>query len=1507
MPGTAQLMVTVLPHSIAPDAPCHLSLFLTHRLSPGETGSLADIAAMANWVAALRTARITLRTDAGTVTGTPVLDPLDESAWATAFPPETPVRGFPAPVTTNAPWKSYPANRLPEHALEAHYVSAFSSPVTRPSPGGSRLARAILAVLDRTIATDGEAPNLRRTLDAQKAYDAAKRRRRTGIADRAADRTAAALGPALTPPPPDPPPPPPPPPSGPHLTLTEATGEQPTWRSPLEAPLDACDTEISTFLDAPAGDSDSGDPVLAMLRDTHATQRFYQRDGEQRRYAQTPADGAHEPRPEPPVPDFHARAATIGGVPALARRLGFVLDIRVAELDTLAAATLICCDLAVEGFEPLVGPATRCLVDGQRFLAAPDTDAWSSGFLTVGRPDRFRVLDLDPDASGLKLEQLLRGTVRSVATELNGDPAAFTPGTLRSSGFSLAHIDRPTELLTRVSAAEQLSPQVAADDVPLDARPRLGFEALARGYRLEVWDDSTGQWHSLHERLVSADHRGTPVLTDAPDTGYLQNAPLARVPGNPGNAYYVHEVIAGWDGWSLAAPRPGLRVVHDSGQGGEPGREMITDRDERPGPERDGLGIRSVAAPRTLPALRYGRRYSFRLAGVDLAGNSVARGTATAPPDPAAVAAATAHLAALRADADARDAAALLARSRGDAAAAAPAGDAGVAAVEHAMDAVENSATRLTTRPQLDIEPERFAALFAAETADPATVTTPRLFLRWEAVLPPAVVPRTPYSVGESLHRLVIRDGATNTERHLAPPKSTQLDAELDGRFDALMTSPDPADRRRAYAIALAERGSLLHQRIQNLDEPDAEVEQPGIALHAGPGADPAALVDLAALQDDPERQPAEGQYVVHDVDQLVLPYLPDSMARGIALIFYRAGTGHTLRDARILQSVVVPYAGAWPRIEPLRLVLHGAPVLHAEQNGNVLDIGVPPGEQIAVAVSSVLDREHLNRLGLWRFHAVHDPAVTEPDRAVLERAALDGWLWWLTPGIDLRLVHATLRPAVAPELTALTAPARNRGVATAELVGALDIHGASTDRVELRATWTDLVDDPALDAPGPVPKAEVVTGFAVGAGERRSLFSTTAAPVAGTREPGVPVRPIVHALPDTRYREVDYRLHGTTRYREFFPAEQLPAAGDELSAGAARRVLHPNSAPPPTPLVHEVVPMFRWEDESEPEHPFARRRTRRSGVRVWLDRPWLASGDGELLAVVVGTAPQDGTSPEDISLWGRDPAFVTAGLRNATDLQVTPAWQQRALQLRLDPGEHPGRPVGYVDIDDHRAAYLYRPEYHPERRRWFADIVFDAAETAWPFVRLTLARYQPHSAPGCFHSPTVATDYVQLLPERIATLSRPEAGQVRVTVSGSTAFTDIPGLAAAPAPPGPERPAAFVIRTLPTSRRVVATLQLADPGTATDLGWTKVGQVQCEVVGAQVTTDPADGHLTALSAGWSGLLHLDPALRLRTPGATPDLRVLIEEYELLPTDPEPGAPEPATLSRLVYADHLYL
>ena len=1001
-----------------------------------------------------------------------------------------------------------------------------------------------------------------------------------------------------------------------------------SWKSPIELLLDPSradvDQRITEFLDDLVDNPlHANTPILRMLADVHAAQRYYHRAEEKVSKEDPPPalpmPGAQEQSTPHDVPDFHERAASACNVPALARSLGFVVDVHVDDLDALRTATRIRCDAVFDGAEQILPPETLCTTDGLRFLAIAQTERWRSGRLGLGDPSHYRVMDLDPDAAGLSLEQLLRSVIRALAIKANGDRNSFAPAALRSTGFSIAELDRPVALRERVTTAQtrKLEPS-GSQEKPEE----FHFEDLLRGTRVEVWDDATKVWHNLHERRVNASFDENQILTGVHDTGYLQNPPMSRTPGSDDHPYYVHEVLAGWDGWSLSAPRPGRLVLHDDdgtrtgddGTQGPAGSENITDQ---PDVQNGGLRVQSVVEPASLPAMRYGRRYSFRIAGVDLAGNSVPMAAPAPEADPAAVDAATAHLETLRTEAAQRDSQGLLAelKAKGTARPRSRAGDGERGEIERAAASVVDNASSLRMHPQWEVDPAEFAALFS-DSGDPNTVSSPRQFLRWGPLPAPVLVPRLGYTAGESLQRMVIRTGLTGApglcERHMAPPKGSQLEAEQDGRFDELMRTGNHA---RAYATALKERGNLFNTRIQDLNSPTGTVAQPGVSLLAAPNA-----TDLKSLEQiqDPEVQPAEGQYIVHDVDQLVLPYLPDAFAAGVALVFYEAGADHQFDNARVLQSVTLKFAGEWPEVQPPRLVLHHAPRLDARQEGNVIHVGLPAGEQVAVAFSTTLDAEHLDKMALWRFHPVHDPNVPEADRLTLERAARNGWLWWLTPDEHLRLVHATARPAVAPAITRLAAKPRTPNVVTASLDGVINVHGASTDKVELRARWDDLIDDPANAAPTVHGNKEIVVAAQIREDETVSLLTLQEnAEVVGGRMSEVNIRTAIHNLPDTKARTVHYRLHGSSRFREFFLPDELPGPDDEASAGDEVAVNIPSSAAPAPPVVHDVIPLFKWEQTSEPEHPLAVRRTRRSGVRIWLDRPWYSSGDGEMLAVL--------------------------------------------------------------------------------------------------------------------------------------------------------------------------------------------------------------------------------------------------------------------------------------------------
>ncbi|MEO7449228.1 MAG: hypothetical protein ABI336_13230 [Humibacillus sp.] len=1256
------------------------------------------------------------------------------------------------------------------------------------------------------------------------------------------------------------------------------------------------------------------------------------------------------------------------------------------------------------------------------------------------------MLDLDPDASGLKLDQHLRNLPRRYAVEANRDPETSTPATLRTNGFAIARRNRMDSTRARVASAEGL--EAAARD--------LLFDDVVRGIRMEVWDDASKEWHSLHERRVTVTGEGAvPILTDAHDVGFLQLSALNR---NPEAAvYYLHEVVAGWDGWSLSAPRPGKTVVHVQPPGPDGRTEVVVDT---PADEpASGIHTRTRVEPGSLPRLRYGTSYSFRLLGVDLAGNSVPQRTRPIAPSPLpgpVVDASREYLTGLRERYAERDRAGLVSAVREDVLAhlatpgaaaraatrpaepavgeAAPAvlpdelrtGDAALDAAAadlltaaaarsaandpfassddprsaHPMGPV-NEASRILlaahdswrAHPQLGVDPEMFAQVASVDDLDlpddlgppvllrRPVVTTPRPYLRWDPVPYPALVARRELSTGEQLSRLVVRSGLTGggadrndqptTERHVVPPKVSQVEAETAGKFDAGMGLGADADEvSRLYAVALAERGTLLDRRAPSLTDPtDAgAVVQPGIALLSRPGADPATAVTLADIEGDRGRGLGEGQYVAHDVGALRLPYLPDPYATGISLVFYDAGNPHTLPEPRVLQTVAIPYPGTWPELQPLRLVLDRsadpAAALGAIVTGNVVTVTVPRGEQVRATLASTVTLADLERFGLWRSQLASVLADPEGDgidqdqivaSAVLMRAAAQGWTWWLTPSTDVRLVHAVPVPVVRPQLRGLHVIARPKGRGVAALGSVVDVHGPSTDRLVVRASWDEQVDNVTVAGPVTVHKGDVVVNSAVAETERAGVlylvdflpFGAGLTSTVDLSEGSIGLHAAIQKFPDTHYRRVTYVPSGTTRYREFFTAADVPADDDPSLAGGPVTLDILSASRPAAPTVLDTVPLLRWEDEVEPAQPFARRRVRRSGVRIWLDRPWYSSGDGELLAVLVFDPfepdPDHPGQPRlkpvpapdaATSLWGADPILLAGRIGGFAAATHPPLLCMHDVLLDVltqgvaPMSPVPARPVAaaeavpLLDVEGTPVARVfgYVPEYDTAARRWFVDVALEDGPSLWPFVRLAVARWQPRSLPTCELSPTALTSWVQPLPTRWLTVSRRDGREVQATLTGTVAFlrpSRAGGMLSGEdlTADSPTGDAAVLAAQLQESRTVTISLQHRDSG-AGDLDWQTTTSRRIQAV----SLDPR-----SFRATWTGnlLLPAEPGTEVGdaaavppvgTPGGTPgsstQWRMLVEEHELLDADDpqtQDQNAEPIRLPRLVYADTIEL
>jgi hypothetical protein len=64
---------------------------------------------------------------------------------------------------------------------------------------------------------------------------------------------------------------------------------------------------------------------------------------------------------------------------------------------------------------------------------------------------------------------------------------------------------------------------------------------------------------------------------------------------------------------------------------------------------------------------------------------------------------------------------------------------------------------------------------------------------------------------------------------------------------------------------------------------------------------------------------------------------------------------------------------------------------------------------------------------------------------------------------------------------------------------------------------------------------------------------------------------------------------------------------------------------------------------------------------------------------------------------------------------------------------------------------------FDPIRKLWYCDLDIDVGAVYFPFVRLALARFQPHSVAGVHLSSVTTMDFLQVAPNRILTVASRE------------------------------------------------------------------------------------------------------------------------------------------------------
>ena len=605
------------------------------------------------------------------------------------------------------------------------------------------------------------------------------------------------------------------------------------------------------------------------------------------------------------------------------------------------------------------------------------------------------------------------------------------------------------------------------------------------------------------------------------------------------------------------------------------------------------------------------------------------------------------------------------------------------------------------------------------DSPDDSAATKPIHYARFEAVLPPMLVLREPPKKGEALEHMVIRTynttPADNTrptsevcERHVAPPASSQLDAEMHGMFDL----PEGGLNKAAYQTIANKDGFLNTQTFT--DSAGKTVE-----------------------------------YAIESAPQLRLPYLPDPLALGVTFVNLPGMPTNSVRQISF-------EPGQWPEMLPFRLRLvegTGEPKWDAKER--TLTVFLPKAEIITVRYSCYLGQEYLRLMHIWRWVEEHgttakiSPAV-KPE--LLAKSAVQGRHWMLTPFRELQLVHAVQKPLQPPAFSKNLSIDRNFGETSARLSDKnATVHAKSTGKIEVLAEWEE-PEDTIGDKPVRVQ------------GKARVHEQTIHYPDKPQENPVQQIQ-WRHEFGDTKHRKVTYMMVATTRFQDYFSDEITSNPENITVTGPKITVSIPSSARPAIPKVLYVIPTFGWEPPKKTPSGITRKRSG-GGLRVYLERPWFSSGDDELLGVVLWTPPKgapqqipDALKPY-VTQWGSDPIWASGVPKPLPSLQDFKGAVRTETGLTLD------------ELPDYRVSVVgYKVEYDEDRQLWYCDIEMDAGPAYYPFVRLALARYQPNSLQDAKRdvklSRVVLADFAQLAPDRTTSVVFQSPTELLVTVSG--------------------------------------------------------------------------------------------------------------------------------------------
>ena len=987
------------------------------------------------------------------------------------------------------------------------------------------------------------------------------------------------------------------------------------------------------------------------------------------------------------VIDFHRALTSLNSYPALLRALGLVFDLELPAGFVAATApgkfgTLSVVDTSWEWQIPTTTPELETayvnlpLGNNRMFLTAPQVFCKSSLPAADCQPAApilaIGLINLDPADFGLAqvdVDGAMHKTIMVAETFTSPDGANTAPNVqpqdaahpdiydrdatlpaLRSGGFSLFADERGMELMGQMSQSQTFNDTMESGGT--QKRPFFA-EDLLRGYRLDVWDSHTSDWHSLHRR-VGVYQIGELSFEPGEEEGFVQSAAMQPAPGAAegpdGTDLYIHEAIARWAGWSLSVPMPGKHLSRhgDPDMAVQPEGDTSDDYLENQPDTPFKMTVNYDIVPGSLPRLAFGRRYRLRARAVDLAGNSLLHNAPLA------------------------------------------------AALSLVMGLPRNP----NGQPYLRYEPVDAPQVVIR---DPLAVTgngstVDRLVIR---------------TFNEGVEQDEEAADLTANDRHLLPPRTSVEMGERLGMFDdpsgklmadagtyQLIVDRDAGElNTQTIAIAGQEPRDFPVEPAESIDAlvylPDVLAE--GAALRGLPGAPDGALARTA---------PGGGAAAPIDYTPLNDP----NPRPGSATLISFDGGGDWQSRVGLRLALAEPAAGQTdlrPQWDPAGRLL--TVYLPKGRTAFTLLSSYLSARGLKLMGQWEWLRQYIELITVLN----PQPQYLQPGAAVdkvnhVLQLAVEGGHWMINPPLLLTLVHAVQQPIGRPRFMPLnvdhdddlgdsdplhTAPLRDRqdpvelapitawrrlGKTDAYLMGALAVHGASSAQIDLHAAWSEPLDDPLQPAWQLVDGAAHVETIPLPDTREDYLYATEAeSRRVGYYDPehdqivfvrlwdrggpldqgyGIYFQQAAprHLFNDTKRRKVTYTAIASSRYREYFPTDAQQEEAGLSPLDFTRRsdpvvVDVPASERPVAPSVAYVLPTFGWQRQTETN---MRRSVRfGGGLRVYLERPWFSSARASCWAWPCGAAATAcSTTPAATSTRPTSPsgAWIRSGRRPA-------------------------------------------------------------------------------------------------------------------------------------------------------------------------------------------------------------------------------------------------------------------